>query len=74
MSAKRCRNYKEILIWSIYFSAIVFFIILHPEYTQPVQETLTEVQKVVISVIMFFIFNIMGLLTRLLECLRKKNL
>jgi len=51
----------KILAWSAYYSAIVYLIILHPYYIDHFEDPLSEIQKVVISIIMFFIFIVVGL-------------
>lgn len=61
----------KILAWSAYFSAIVYLIILHPCYVDHFHDPLPEIQKVVISIIMFLIFVTTGLFIRAFECFKK---
>jgi len=61
----RKREILKILVWSAYFSAIVYFVILHPYYVDRFHDPLSELQKIIISLLMFIIFVIIGLLVKI---------
>lgn len=55
-------SFLKIILWSAYFAMLVYFIVLHPQYVRPISESFTEMDKLLISIITFIIFFIVGLL------------
>mgnify|MGYP000220987515 CR=1 FL=1 len=67
----RKREILKILAWSAYFSAIVYLIILHPQYVNHFHDPLSEVQKIIVFIFMIFIFFITGVILKKFRLIRK---